>query len=70
VELLTDKGISTKTGRAGCQPKVVLRILDPTAYLIWEDESLTCEQFVSLIHDVTGAMCKTGKAVRDTGHEG
>lgn len=34
VGVLTEKGIPTKTGRAGWQPKVVMRILDRTANLI------------------------------------
>jgi site-specific DNA recombinase len=70
VGVLTDKGIPTKTGRAGWQPKVVMRILDRTADLICEDESLTCEQVDALLHDVTGALYQTEKAVCDTRHEG
>lgn len=70
VTVLEDKGIPTKTGRAGWQPKVVMRILDRTADLICEDQSLTCEQVDALLHDVTGAMYQTEKAVCDTWHEG
>ena len=70
VALLNQRGVSTKTGRAGWQPKVVMRILDRTANLICEDQSLTCEQVDSLLHDVTGAMYQTEKAVCDTWHEG
>jgi site-specific DNA recombinase len=70
VTVLEDKGIPTKTGRAGWQPKVVMRILDRTADLICEDQSLTCEQVDSLLHDVTGAMYQTEKAVCGAWHEG
>jgi site-specific DNA recombinase len=63
VGVLTEREIPTKTGRAGWQPKVVMRILDRTANLICEDESLTCEQVDALLHDVTGALYQTEKAV-------
>jgi len=69
VGVLTEKGIPTKTGRAGWQPKVVMRILDRTADLICEDESLTCEQVDALLHDVTGALYQTERTVCDTRHE-
>ncbi len=70
VGVLTEKGIPTKTGRAGWQPKVVMRILDRTANLICENKSLTCEQVDALLHDVTGALYQTENAVCDTRHEG
>lgn len=68
VTVLEDKGIPTKTGRAGWQPKVVMRILDRTADLICEDENLTCEEVDSLLHEVTGAIYDTEKAVCNSGH--
>lgn len=70
VGVLTEKGIPTKTGRAGWQPKVVMRILDRTADLICEDQSLTCEQVDSLLHDVTGAMYQAEKQLETLGTKG
>lgn len=62
VGVLIGKGIPTKTGHAKWQPVVVMRILDRTADLICEDESLSCEQVDTLLHEVTGALYQVEKA--------
>jgi site-specific DNA recombinase len=54
--LLTSKGVATKTGRKAWQHRVVKDILDRTAELICKDESLSCEEVDTLLHEVTGAL--------------
>jgi len=54
--ILTSKGVATKTGKGGWQHRVVKDILDRTTDLICEDESLSCEQVDTLLHEVTGAL--------------
>lgn len=54
--ILTSKGVATKTGRGEWQHRVVKDILDRTADLICQDESLSCEQVDTLLHEVTGAL--------------
>jgi DNA-binding transcriptional MerR regulator len=56
VELLNSRGVSTKTGKSKWHPQVVKEVLDRTADLICQDESLSCEQVDTLLHDVTGAL--------------
>lgn len=56
VAILQERGIPTKTGHGKWQPVVVMRILDRTADLICQDESLSCEQVDTLLHEVTGAL--------------
>jgi site-specific DNA recombinase len=56
VELLNGRGVSTKTGKSKWHPQVVKEVLDRTADLICQDESLSCEQVDTLLHDVTGAL--------------
>ena len=62
------QGVPTKTGRGSWDAKVIMRILDRTADLICQDESLTCEQVDALLHDVTGALYQAEKAVCGIGH--
>lgn len=56
VALLNEKGVATKTGRSKWHPQVVKEVLDRTADLICQDESLSCEQVDTLLHEVTGAL--------------
>lgn len=56
VGILQEQGIPTKTGHGKWQPVVVMRILDRTADLICQDESLSCDEVDTLLHDVTGAL--------------
>lgn len=61
VAILQEQGIPTKKGHGKWQPVVVMRILDRTADLICEDESLSCEQVDTLLHEVTGALYQVEK---------
>ena len=61
VDILQEQGIPTKTGHGKWQPVVVMRILERTADLICQDESLSCEQVDSLLHEVTGALYQVEK---------
>lgn len=61
VEVLQGQGIPTKTGHGKWQPVVVMRILDRTADLICQDESLSSEQVDTLLHEVTGALYQVEK---------
>jgi site-specific DNA recombinase len=54
--ILTSKGVATKTGRGEWQHRVVKDILDRTANLICQDESLSEEGKDTLLHEVTGAL--------------
>lgn len=56
VALLNKNGITTKTGKANWHPQVVKEVLDRTADLICQDESLSCCEVDTLLHDVTGAL--------------
>lgn len=56
VGLLNERGVSTKTGKSKWHPQVVKEVLDRTADLICQDETLTCEEVDTLLHDVTGAL--------------
>jgi site-specific DNA recombinase len=56
VALLNERGVSTKTGKSRWHPQVVKEVLDRTADLICGDETLSCEQKDTLLHDVTGAL--------------
>jgi len=56
VELLNSKRVATKTGKSKWHPQVVKEVLDRTADLICQDESLSCEDVDTLLHDVTGAL--------------
>ena len=56
VGLLNSRGVATKTGKAKWHPQVVKEVLDRTADLVCRDESLSCEQVDTLLHDVTGAL--------------
>jgi len=56
VEVLNQRGIATKTGKAKWNPKVVSAILNRAVEQVCNDPELTLQEKDSLLHDITGAL--------------
>lgn len=56
VEVLQQRGITTKTGKTKWSPKVVRAILNRAADQVCNDVELTATDKDTLLHDITGAL--------------